>query len=215
MDVASNTVPRSRVPAFAYFCILWVAVSVFLAVVYDYDDLTLYLIFFFLLRPLVGILGALLWLSVPGGALYFAYRRLRSGRMRATAAWMIVPISLVVHTPAGHRLGDALIFELHKSQYQFVVRRTLAGHCSPPERGRWPAAVDFLQCKPPVIVIFPWGGFLSSWEGIVYDAADQIAKPPNLRQKAWRTSNVGTVLDDSGETLSLGGHYYFASGNYP
>src|SRR6185437_16961663 len=37
---------------------------------------------------------------------------------------------VVVLMPVGHRLGDALIFKLHESQYQFVVRQAAAGHCS-------------------------------------------------------------------------------------
>lgn len=49
----------------------------------------------------------------------------------------------------------------------------------------------------------------------MYDAADQVAKPPALRQKAWRASDVGQVLNDSGARQSLGGHYYFGSGSYP
>lgn len=53
------------------------------------------------------------------------------------------------------------------------------------------------------------------WEGLVYDAADQIAKPTALRQKAWRASDVGSILDYSGATRSLGGHYFFGSGTYP
>ncbi|MGH9624399.1 MAG: hypothetical protein ACRD4G_08690 [Bryobacteraceae bacterium] len=66
-----------------------------------------------------------------------------------------------------------------------------------------------------MIVIFPWGGVLSSWEGVAYDAADEITKPPALRQKAWRASNLGALLDYSGATQSLGGHYYCGSGTYP
>lgn len=190
------------------------ALSLFVAVAFDYDDLALYLVIF-LLNPLVGILGATLWLSVPGGAIYMAYKRVRAGGIRAAAAWMLVPVSVTVLMPVGRRVGDGLIFELHKSQYEFIVRQAMAGHCSPPDGGRWPIAVDYLQCKPPVIVIFPWGGFLSSWEGIVYDAADEVAKPPILRQKTWRETDVGGVLSDSGATQSLGGHYYFAHGNYP
>jgi len=209
-----KAVPRSATAVFAFLCIFWAAGSVFLAMIYDYGDLALYLVFGFL-QPVLGVFGALLWLSTPCGALFLAYKRFRVRRIRAAAAWVLVPVSAVVLMPVGHRLGDALIFTLHESQYQFVVRQVAAGHCSPPEGGRWPVAVDFLQCKPPVIVIFPWGGFLSSWEGVVYDAADQITKPPALRQKAWRASNVGSALDYSGATQSLGGHFFFGSGTCP
>lgn len=154
MSNASNPAPRSRVQAFSYLCIVWLALSMLVAAVFDYDDLALYLVFL-LLNPLVGILRALLWLSVPGGALYMTYKRLRGGRICAAAAWMLVPVTVAALMPVGRRVGNALIFELHKSQYQFIVRQALAGHCSPPDGGRWPIAVDFLQCKPPVIVIFP------------------------------------------------------------
>lgn len=207
-------VRRSGAVVFACLCICWAAGSVFLALIYDYDDLALCLVFG-LFSPVLGALGDLLWLSTPCGALFLAYKRLRVRRTRAAVAWLLVPVSAALLMPLGHRLGDALIFKLHESQYQFVVRQAVAGHCSPPDGGRWPVAVDFLQCKPPVIVIFSWGGFLSSWEGVVYDAADQITKPPALRQKAWRASNVGSVLDYSGATQSLGGHYFFGSGTYP
>lgn len=213
MSNASNPASRSTLQAFSYLCIVWLVLSVFVAAVFDYYNLALYLAFL-LFTPL-GILGALLWLSVPGGILYVTYKKLRAGQIRAAAAWMLVPVSVAVLMPVGHRAGDGLIFELHKSQYEFVVRQALAGHCSPPDGGRWPVAVEFLQCKPPVIVTFPWGGFLSGWEGIVYDAADQVAKPPALRQKAWRSSDVGQVLNDFGARQSLGGHYYFGGGSYP
>lgn len=210
-----KAVPRSAVVVFAYLCICWVAGSVFLAMIYDYDDLALYVVAVGFLCPVLGVFGVLLWLSTPCGALVLAYRRLRVRRARAAAAWLLVPVSVAVLMPVGHRLGDALIFKLHESRYQFVVRQAAAGHCSPPDGERWPVAVDFLQCKPPIIVIFPWGGFLSSWEGVVYDAGDQIIKPPALRQKAWRASDVGSVLDYSGATQSLGGHYFFGGGTYP
>ncbi len=210
-----KAVPRSAAVVFAYLCICSAAGSVFLAMIYDYDDLALYLVFLRFLFPFLGVFGALLWLSTPCGALFLAYKRLRIRRIRAAAAWLLVPVSAAVFMPLGHRLGDALIFKLHESQYQFVVRQAAAGHCSLADGRRWPLAVDFLQCKPPVIVIFPWGGFLSSWEGVIYDEADQITKPPTLRQKVWRASNVGSVLDYSGASQSLGGHYFFGSGTYP
>lgn len=104
-----KAVPRSAAVVFAYLCICWAAGSVFLAMIYDYDDLALYLVFLRFLFPFLGVFGALLWLSTPCGA----------------------------------------------------------------------------------------------------------TKPPTLRQKVWRASNVGSVLDYSGASQSLGGHYFFGSGTYP
>ena len=213
MGTAWRNASRSRV--FACLCILWVVVSVVVAVLYDYENLAFFLVFSAMLILPVGIFAALLWLSVPGGALYLTYRRLRARNLRAAAGWILVPVSVAALVPVGRRWGDVFVFELHKSQYQDVVRDALAGRCSPSPGRRWPVPVDFIQCKPPVAVIFPWGGFLSGWEGVVYDAADQISKPPALRLRAWSKTTVGQALVYSGARQSLGGHYYLASGNYP
>ena len=75
-------------------------------------------------------------------------------------------------------------------------------------------AIDGIDCHDPVIVIFPWGGFGSIWHGVVYDASDEIAKPPQDRSAGWKATPIGKQLSCTGAKLSLGDHYYRASGDY-
>lgn len=187
-----KAVPRAAAVVFAYLCICWAAGSVFVAMIYDYDDLALYLVFFGFLLPVLGVFGALLWLSTPCGALFLAYKRLRVRRTRAAAALAARSrLSCAIHA-----LGSPIGRCSHFQAARVPVSVRLAPGCGRPlftaRRGRWPVAVDFLQCKPPAIVIFPWGGFLSSWEGVIYDAADQINRPPVLRRKVCRSDHSTT-----------------------
>jgi len=65
-----------------------------------------------------------------------------------------------------------------------------------------------------ITVIFVWGGFGSIWHGVIYDAADEIAKPPKGRSETWRKREIGELLACSGVRFSLSDHYYRAGGNY-
>ena len=61
---------------------------------------------------------------------------------------------------------------------------------------------------------FFWGGFLSVWHGVVYDATDQIILAPSKRSAAWQATKTGGLLGCSGTDRPLGDHYYLASGDF-
>jgi hypothetical protein len=125
--------------------------------------------------------------------------------MPAAAAAFIVP---------AHELGDTLLFRSQKSSYDVIAKDAMAGHCSRAERLAWPAFVSFASCTTPVAVVMPWGEFVSLWIAIVYDAADEIAKPLSLRSPQWQSTPAGRALDSAHarSVRSLGDHYYLATG---
>jgi len=63
-------------------------------------------------------------------------------------------------------------------------------------------------------VNFFWGGFLSVWHGVVYDATDQIILAPSKRSAAWQATKTGGLLGCSGTDRPLGDHYYLARGDF-
>jgi hypothetical protein len=103
---------------------------------------------------------------------------------------------------------------MNKPLYDAVVESARQGHCSSNDIRSWSAQVDGAFCSGSVTIIFLWGGFISSWQGVVYDASDEIAKPYCKRSAAWRFRDIGSRLSYSVARRSLGNHYYLAGGNY-
>lgn len=103
---------------------------------------------------------------------------------------------------------------MDKSAYDRVVLDAEQGRCSPEDQQHWHVAIDAIDCHKPATIVFLWGGFLSSWHGVVYDAGHEIIKPAKDRATSWKRREVGQLLSCSDADLFLGGHYYRAGGNY-
>jgi hypothetical protein len=155
-----------------------------------------------------------LWAIVPVVALVLAIKRLRGGNFGRAVAWLSLPAALVLFIFKGPVIGDAAQFWLNKRAYDRAVADAHAGKCAADDRRSWGVEIDGADCREPVTIIFAWGGFLSTWHGVVYDAADQIAKPPEERSGAWRNRDIGELLACSRVSFAFGNHYYRASGNY-
>jgi hypothetical protein len=151
---------------------------------------------------------------VPIVALVLAIRRLRGGHLRRAVAWLSLPAAFALFWFKGPVIGDAAQFWLNKNAYDRVVADARAGKCSVEDRRTWRVAIDAIDCREPITIIFSWGGFLSTWHGVVYDSADQIDKPSRERSDAWRNRDIGELLACSAASLAFGDHYYRASGNY-
>jgi hypothetical protein len=192
--------------AFAGICVLWMTATAFIAVTFGYFDE------WFFLGLLV--VPEILWLIVPIVAIVRAVKRLRQRRFKAAVAWLLVPAIGAVISALGYTFGDAVMFRIHKSAYEAVVKDVSAGRCSRPQRTAWHVQVDYVNCGPPVIIVIPWGGFLSFWHGVIFDASDEISKPSGQRSVAWRATEAGHALQYSGVKRPLGDHYYVAGGSY-
>ncbi len=155
-----------------------------------------------------------LWAIVPVVALVLAIKRLRGGHFWRAAAWLSLPAALVLFCLKGPVIGDAAQFWLNKRAYDRAVADAHAGKCSADDRRTWGVDIGGADCHEPVTIIFAWGGFLSMWDGVVYDAADQIAKAPEARSESWRNRDIGELLACSRASFAFGNHYYRASGNY-
>lgn len=201
---------RSGPRSFVWLCVLWVAMTGFIAVTSDYYDLW----FFFVMLFVFMVIPALLWLCVPIVAVVLAIKRFRMRRIKAALGWLLVPVSAAAVSALGHAFGDVVMFQIHKSAYERIVEDASSGHCSVADRALWPVLVDLTNCRAPVIVVIPWVGFLSVWHGVIYDASDEISKPPEERSIEWKASPTGKALQGSGAWKALGDHYYLGGGSY-
>jgi len=188
---------------------LWIASALVLP---SFPSVDLWLAFVFASVSFWPVL--VLWAIFPIVGLVLAIRRLRGGHFWRAAAWLSLPAALVLFCFKGAVVGDVARFWLNKRAYDRAVADAHAGRCSADDRRAWGVNINGADCHEPVAIIFAWGGFLSMWHGVVYDAADQIAKPPEERSDAWRQREIGELLACSGASLAFGNHYYRASGNY-
>lgn len=199
---------------FALTCLAWVAASLIVPALPIWDTI------FIVAVGLSVLVSGGLWLAIgawalcPVGATALAITRLVRGHSRSAMIWSAVPIAGVLIAAAPTAVGDIVKFTWNKTAYDRVVADAKAGKCSSGDRKRWDVAIDYLDCSDPVTIIFVWGGFVSSWHGIVYDASDEIAKLYDERPKAWRCREIGALLKYSGAKRPLGGHYYRAGGSY-
>jgi hypothetical protein len=154
------------------------------------------------------------WIAAPIAAFVMGIQRLRARRYYHAGAWLMVPAAVIALFFYGSVAGAMAGFWLNKAAYDRVVSDAAAGRCSSEDRQHWNVAIDAFSCDEPLIVVFVWDGFLSSWNGVVYDAADQISKSPRERSKTWNDREVGKLLSCSRAWLALGGHYYRAGGDY-
>ena len=87
------------------------------------------------------------------------------------------------------RVGTYVHFELHRRYYEKRVAE---------------------QGGTPKIAIFPRGGMPWSFDGIVYDATDEVQLAPEARSPAWRQRASRTELSCNFEVRPLGDHFYAA-----
>jgi hypothetical protein len=169
-------------------------------------------VFFFSL--LVGMWFALgLWAAIPVAAMILAMRRLLAGRYGSAVGWFSVPAAGVFLFFFTTDFGEILRFRLNKDAYDRVVTDARANKCSGQVQGRGGIAIDGIDCDP-ITVVFPWGGFGPIWHGIVYDAGDEIIRPPQERSTAWKTRPIGSLLSCSSAKRTMGDHYFLAGGSY-
>jgi hypothetical protein len=204
--VKAFTDPR----VFRWVFAAWLAVTEGIAAVFDYHYIGPRIIEFsvFTSAPVI------LWVAVPIWALVLGVKRLLQHRYRVGIAWILMPAAGAACIVPAHELGDILLFKSQKAFYDVIAKDAMAGHCSRAERLAWPAFASFASCTTPVAVVMPWGEFVSLWIGIVYDAADEIAKPLSLRSPQWQSTLAGQAIDNTRakSVRSLGNHYYLATG---
>jgi hypothetical protein len=149
-----------------------------------------------------------MWLAVPAAGIVAALVMLWKRRYRGAALCSLVPAIGVLLVLYAFDIGDIVHFWLYNGRYDRVVSDVVAGRCSAEDRRGWKAATISYECQAPAIVAFERDSVLSSWRGIVYDATDEIAKPPTQRSAAWKNRETASWLDCSPASLALGGHYY-------
>lgn len=188
--------------------VVWILSCLAVAFFWAYGDgrLTILLVVF---TPRFWIYSAP-WMIVPGILLIHAFRALILKRRLSGLRWIAVGALGVSIVWPGNFIGERLRFYTTKSAYDDVIANVEAGACSTRNS---PALVEFLECEKPILVTFEWGGLGSSWFGIVYDAADEIAKPVELRSASWKARDTGKMLSCSSIGVWLGGHYYVAGGS--
>lgn len=199
---------------FAIACGVWLLASLIIPALPVGED-----IFFNVLLPSVLVFGTLwpamaAWAAIPAGAMLLAAKRLVRRRYRAASAWAAFAALGALVMLYGSFLSDAMRFQFGKSAYERVVADARAGRCTDADRRQWKVAIDEIHCSDPIVIIFVWGGFVSMWHGVVYDAADEIAKPPSERSPEWKHRPIGALLSCSGVKMPLGGHFYRAGGSY-
>jgi hypothetical protein len=192
---------------FAMVCGAWLVASLIIPALPLWDAIVLSL----LLLTGGWSLPLGLWAIVPAVAVLRAARRLFERRYGSALGWFGVPLAGVVLFFLATDIGDAVRFRLNKASYDRIVAEAQADKCSKEMEGR--RDVDGIDCDP-ITVIFGWGGFGPIWHGIVYDAGDEIMKPPQERSVAWKNRPIGNLLSCSGATRAFGGHYYRAGGSY-
>jgi hypothetical protein len=216
MRAAIDTRRRSEwaLRALGIACGAWLIASLVVPALPVWETISLYTIIFSVfyvgeLWPAIAI-----WALLPVVAIAVALKQLATGRHRSAGAWLLVPVAGLLIFFYGGEVSDFARFRLTKGAYDRVISDARAGHCDAADLNHRGAGTDELDCRAPVIVVFPWGGFGSIWHGVVYDASDEIAKQPRHRSAVWNATPIGKHLACSGVNFALGDHYYRASGDY-
>jgi len=194
---------------FGFLCATWVFVS--LAVPASGGVMPLLFV--------LGLSGAFwfavaAWIAVPAVAAAVIIRLLWVRRYRAAAGWSLVPAVGVLLVLYGIDLGDMIHFWLNKARYDRIVSDVILGRCSHEDSRGWKATIVATECQAPAIIAFEHDRMLSVWRGIVYDASDEIAKPPHERSAAWKSRDVAELIGCSEVRVAFGGHYYAVSGEF-
>jgi hypothetical protein len=174
------------------------------------------------LMPVIFFLGlsgmmwatVAVWLAVPTTGAIVALRLLWLRRYRGATVWSLVPVAGVILLLHGIEIGDIVNFWLNKARYDVVVADLAHGRCSAEDRKHWKARTIYYECQAPAIVAFEHDRMLSTWRGFVYDASDEIAKPPPERSAAWKHRDIAEFVCDAETQVVLGNHYYIVFGNF-
>ena len=152
------------------------------------------------------ILLTVLWLIVPVWVLVDCLHRFLRRDFRPRWHWAVPALAGVV--VAGYlsqglfAMGDILRFQIERAGYQAKIDGVRSG--------RLPADDDTIT-GPPMVSVFHWGGFLSKWEGVVYDESDYFGDAKNSSAPVWTTSGLGEqILACPSSVRSMGGHFYVA-----
>ena len=193
---------------FAIACGVWIIASLVVPALSLWDTAILLLLF------LTGgwwLPIVVLWTAIPAMAAFRATKSILKRRYVSALGWLTVPAAGVGLVLLGTDIGDAVRFRINKAAYDRVVAEAEASKCAKDMEAR--KAVDGIDCDP-LTAIFAWGGFGPIWHGIVYDAGDEIIKPPQDRSAAWKNRPIGSLLSCSGGKRAFGDHYYRAGGSY-
>ncbi len=175
-----------------------------------------------MLMPLMFFLGlsgmfwavVIAWTAVPAAGVVVALRLLWARRYRSAAVWSLVPAAGVILALYGIEVGDIVDFWLNKARYDRVVSDLVRGRCSADDRKVWKTRMIYYECQAPAIAAFEHDRMLSTWRGFVYDASDEIAKPPAERSAAWKKRDIAEFICSTEVEVALGSHYYIVFGNF-
>lgn len=173
---------------------LWVILTGFYCFAAFIDDGTTFLIALGS-EPLIAFwIGVVAWSSVR------LVMRLRSQAVRPALRAALVPALAIGAVLYGRDIGDVVRFEIERPSYVAAIAAVRAGSSDD-------SHVES-DIGPPLVAYFPWGGFLSVSYGVVFDEADQMAKPAAVRQEAWKARRIPFELTCEGAVLPVGGHFY-------
>jgi hypothetical protein len=207
-----SSVPLRRSSYLKQACLIWYGVTMCAFLIMTFDVARLLAAIVIALGFAWVVLAA--WLLVPLFAAIQSVRLLVARRPMAAFGLLPVPAIAIAIFVFGSTIATETHWRYSRPSYERVVDDALHGKCSGEDRKHWRATIDTYDCERPVTVVFLWGGFLSSWYGVIYDEADEIAKPANGRSNGWKHRDIGALLSCSEGYKSLGNHYYLASGSY-
>jgi hypothetical protein len=200
--------------ALAIACAAWFIASLVIPALPIWESIFLYVIFVSVFYS-HGIWPAIaIWALLPTTGFLLALTRIHRRCYRSAIAWLTVPAAGVLLFFFGLDASGFARFRVTKASYDQVIADARMGKCATEDRRRWNVAIDVIDCDDPVIVVFIWDGLGSLWHGVVYDATDEISKPPQDRSTAWKSRPIGDLLSCSGARMAYGDHYYRAGGSY-
>ena len=105
---------------------------------------------------------------------------------RSTFLAAVLPVAWfigMVHA-SGNPLGPYYAAEYVGQAIRFATLKT-----------QYDAAVARLPSKPPRLHVFDWGGLFFAWDGVIYDAADEVALPYARRTPRTRSGELDALCD--------------------
>lgn len=185
---------RERV--FRSAVVLWIIMTAFYCFGAFIDDGTIFLI------ALASPPMLVFWVAVVIWAIGLAIGRVWRRLYRPALVAALVPMVAIGTLRHGRDLGDVVRFEIERPSYVAEIAAARSG-------------IRHEQIEvgvgPPMVAFLPWGGFLSTFRGVVFDETDEIAKPLPVRLAAWGDREIPAELKwCSGDVLPVGGHFYIA-----
>lgn len=148
-------------------------------------------------------------------ALCVSVRRLIQRSYVSALVWAMPALIGALAIQYGTRIGELARFRGNRSTYDRIIEGAKAGDCSTlGKKLPGQAIVDYVHCRPPVVVIFAWTWFSAGWRGVIYDESDEIARPVAERSAGQTDERTRLLLSCSQASRNLGDHYYLAAGWY-